>query len=156
MTEAWRPVVGWETVYEVSDLGRVRRVAATTRFPAGHLLVPTPNQKGYHQVRLTAGPLSSLRCVHRLVAEAFLTPGEGQTQVDHVDGDKANNALGNLEWVSQAENVRRSYALGLHKPQKGTANGRWVDGRYARDPDDIDELAHLLRRNVLTEGRVSW
>jgi len=115
MTERWLPVVGYEGRYEVSDLGRVRRMARSVicwhgpRIMSARLLVArfqwTCGTFGYRIVKLldAAGRVRS-RKIHRLVLQAFI----GQAPVGHIglhnDGNTENNALGNLRWGTYLEN----------------------------------------------------
>lgn len=64
------------------------------------------------------------RTVHRTIALAFLPKESGKDFVNHIDGDKQNNSVSNLEWCTREENVQHAYSLGLKKPQPGTRNGR--------------------------------
>lgn len=97
--ESWRPVVGYEGHYEVSDLGRVRSVRT------GRILRPnTISRYGHQQVKLCMLGRKQDLLVSRLVLEAFVGPGDGQ-QARHVnENDASNNALTNLAWGTQAEN----------------------------------------------------
>ena len=93
--EVWRPVVGYEGLYEVSNLGRVKTV---------RLLTPCKDAYGYPLVGLTKdGQLRSLR-VHRLVAEAFIPNPHNLPMVNHKDEDKGNSHVDNLEWCTHAYN----------------------------------------------------
>ena len=98
MREEWRDVEG--TGYKVSSLGRVigRR---------GKLLRLTKNGAGYCVFSIDG----DMTYVHRAVALAFLGAAPGK-QVDHIDGNKDNNAVENLRWVTGSENVSHAYALG--------------------------------------------
>jgi hypothetical protein len=115
-TEAWLPVVGWEAWYEVSDLGRVRRIDYRVNRPVNDrrvvtLLSPSLNSGGYLSVILSApGVKRRTRVVHLLVADAFLGPRAPGLEIDHVDMNRANPRLANLEAVTHRENVRRSRA----------------------------------------------
>lgn len=97
MREKWRPVVGYEGLYEVSNLGRVRRVK---------IIEPTRKKHGYMQVSLVDrnGVRKSLR-LHRIVAEAFIPNPEGKPQVNHRDENPENNRAVNLEWATAEENT---------------------------------------------------
>ena len=68
--------------------------------------------KGYRQISLHNGPKSAK--VHRLVALAFIPNTESKPQINHLDGDKTNNSVNNLEWCTQSENILHSYATGLN------------------------------------------
>jgi len=97
-SEIWKPVVGYETAYEVSNLGRVRSsrgVLKLCRHPSGHLHVSLSS----HGVRVTAK-------VHRLVLTAFVGAAPANTEARHLDGDPTNNQLNNIVWASRSENMR--------------------------------------------------
>lgn len=108
MLELWKPVVGYEGSYEVSNLGRVRsldRFNSRGYWIKGRQLALNKNQKGYLRVGLFDGCRQRLKSVHRLVAEAFIPNSENKPQVNHLDEDKSNNAVTNLEWVTNKENA---------------------------------------------------
>lgn len=121
MTEEWRPVVGFEAHYEVSNFGAVRRTAPAKRTFAGRVLKPRFNPDGYTGVVLCADRRRTTVAVHRLVAAAFIGHPNGM-EVNHKDGCKHNNALDNLEYVTRSENQRHAYKTGLHVALKGETN----------------------------------
>jgi hypothetical protein len=111
MKELWKPVLGYEHLYEVSNLGRVRSLPreaplgrwAGTQHVAGQLRSPRTQKTGYQIVSLRQpGGKRRHHLVHRLVLAAFTGPSD--LQVNHKDLDKTNNQLDNLEWVSSAAN----------------------------------------------------
>ena len=112
--ETWKAVKGFPD-YAVSDKGRVKRVTDTTRCPAGTILKPCRHPAGYLAIGL-GGPRKSpnVRLIHRLVAEAFLGPCLKGYEVNHKDGNKQNNAVGNLEYCTGSENKRHAVAMGLY------------------------------------------
>lgn len=97
MREAWRPVVGYEGLYEVSNLCRLRRIK---------IIEPTKKKHGYMQVSLVNknGVRKSFR-LHRIVAAAFVPNPEGKPQVNHIDENPENNRAVNLEWATAEENT---------------------------------------------------
>ena len=111
MADLWKDVVGFEGIYQVSNEGRVRsldRVSDRGRRLKGKVLATAPGGRTgeYRSVQLffLNGDVKR-EYVHRLVAEAFLgTPKEG-LQVNHIDENKANNKVTNLEWVTPSENI---------------------------------------------------
>ena len=116
--EEWRPVVGWEGWYEVSDIGRCRRVRQGKSTYPGKVIRIHVGPK-YPQVALTKDAATRQRAIHILVAEAFLGPRPSGLQVNHKDGDKANASVANLEYVTASDNQRHSYAMGLQVPRTG-------------------------------------
>lgn len=121
--EVWAPVPGYVGLYEVSTHGRVRSLPRETGASRGHrqllegrMLNPKPlAQGGYLRVLLRkGGGYAQKVLVHRLVAQAFLPNPLGKEYVHHIDGNRANCRVENLEWVTARENVRLSYACGAH------------------------------------------
>lgn len=109
-TEVWRPVRGFEGVYEVSFDGKVRRIAPGRGAKVGRILKPTTNRKveGYLFLFLYRECKSTRHYVHRIVAEAFHGPAPEGQEVNHIDGDKLNCCASNLEWVTKQENARHA------------------------------------------------
>lgn len=100
LLEIWKPVVGYEGSYEVSNLGRVKRTRPAQGTRPGHILSPVVGKKGYLQVKL----LRKVVRVHRIVAKAFL--GESDLpMVRHLDGNPANNSAENLAWGTSQDNT---------------------------------------------------
>lgn len=128
MNEVWRDVVQYPTLYEVSNLGRVRskdRFVSKVRSNGrpynqhcrGRLLTLYTDPKfGYVYVWLQVQPKPRNCTVHRLVAEAFLPNPDNKPQVNHIDGNKTNNNLANLEWATAAENNNHALVTGLRVP----------------------------------------
>lgn len=97
--EEWRDIPGYEGCYQVSSIGRVRSVR---RSRPGRLM-KLSNRRGYRQVGLTKDDTYKAPPVHRLVLAAFVGPSK--LQVNHIDCDKANNRLENLEYCTPQENI---------------------------------------------------
>ena len=111
--EVWKPVIGYEGRYEVSNFGRVKSLPNCRR-KTEHIMAQDINSvHGYVQVHLSKNGKAKSERVHRLVMEAFTdyrSKGYVQYQeIDHIDGDKTNNALSNLQIVSHTENMRRAH-----------------------------------------------
>lgn len=112
----WKTIKGYEGLYEVSNDGRVRRlrfINGRHNFEKIKESKQTLNTCGYMTVNLCKNGKSNTKRVHRLVAEAFL--GESNLQIDHIDGNKQNNNLSNLEYVTPKENTNRAWNIGLAK-----------------------------------------
>lgn len=113
--ELWKPlpIEGYADRYEVSNCGRVRNSLSQVG------LKPGTQSSGYLTVSLHPRPQRSF-LVHRLVALAFLPkPVSERRQVNHIDGNKRNNVMTNLEWVTPVENNRHAIKTGLTPKQKG-------------------------------------
>lgn len=125
-TETWKPIVGYEGLYEVSSKGSIRRVDATVPVTRngksfvinrrGHIMKPcTSKRTGYMLVQLSAFGKVSCKSVHVLVCEAFHGPRPIGFDCAHLDGTRTNNASDNLSWVSKSENQS-------HRVMHGTDN----------------------------------
>lgn len=120
MKEEWKPITDYEDSHEVSNLGRVRSlnrvVMGGSRWGAhqerkkGKIIAQFTNRDGYKCVHIKKNKHQKEFKVHRLVALAFF--GEPKTpnmEVNHIDGDKANNTVSNLEWVTHEDNIRHNF-----------------------------------------------
>ena len=116
MTEIWKDIVDYEGLYQVSSLGRVRsyyakngRLSDKTKILSGKR-----DKEGYVEVSLCKNGIVTYMRVHRIVASTFLK-GDVTFQVNHIDGNKANNSVDNLEFVTPRENSIHAHSTGLHK-----------------------------------------
>jgi hypothetical protein len=122
--ETWKDVVGYEGVYQVSNHGRVKRIGHARGATPGRILKPAQNLKGYLHVSLSRSQKRRDAEVHRLVAEAFLWHAPSPDhEVNHKNGNKQDNRVENLEWVTRCQNVQHSVRQ-LHADRaKGEENG---------------------------------
>lgn len=130
-SEVWKPVVGYEGIYEVSNMGCLRRLSHYVRsknngfaFIKQMEIKPTLSGCGYLRVGLARNGEKKLRSVHRLVAEAFISNPLNLPQVNHKDENKENNSVGNLEWCDAKYNTN----YGTHN-QRVSLNGKNKGGR---------------------------
>ena len=124
--EGWRPVTGYESFYHVSSLGRVKRVAGGRGVKeVGNILKPWLNREGYCVVMMSDGGRRSTRktpTVHSLVALTFLGPRPTPDhQINHVNADRADNRLTNLEYVTRKGNME--HAVRLQRVAVGSRQG---------------------------------
>lgn len=133
MNEVWHPCAGFETHYEVSNLGNVRSIERMVPHHRGGLkkspskvLRQAVGGAGYKIVSFCVDGLKSNQLVHRLVARAFIPNESNKPQVNHKNGVKTDNTVQNLEWVTASENGLHSYAvlgnLAKNKPAFGITN----------------------------------
>lgn len=115
--EQWRSVVGYEGWYEVSNHGRVRRMKSYRSTFVGRILKLGIN-RGYLRVVLSRGGSIKGARVHQLVTAAFIGPCPDGKEVNHIDGDKTNNYVSNLEYLTPSENHRHAYRIGTHLPTR--------------------------------------
>lgn len=132
--EIWKPVeFDFDSIkIEVSNLGRVRELG-------GGLRSINDNGYGYKTANVYNRDTRKVMVyyVHRLVALTFIgEPPEGKTQINHKDGDKENNAVDNLEWVSAKENIR-------HMHEEGLNTNRIYHGKLVRKSDEIVAKAYF-------------
>ena len=127
MNEEWKPIEGYEDKYEVSSLGRVRN-------KYGRILAQCKKKNAdYLRVHLAKDNTARWFSVHRLVAIAFLPREEGKDTVNHLDHDKTNNCVDNLDWCSLKENC--AYAA--------------QEGRYKVPYENLKKGLALLKKGVI-------
>lgn len=113
MTEQWRE---WrDGTYEVSGLGNIRRAKPGISTFVGRPVKPLISAGGYAQVHLASGGKTHRVYVHHVVMEAFKGTRQSGLVVNHIDGTRTNNALANLEYVTQKENVAHALAAGIRR-----------------------------------------
>ena len=159
MEEIWKPIEGYEGLYEVSNFGRARSYIPPTnskRLIRSVPLIMTPqmNDNGYMVVALIKNKARKVFRIHRLVAFAFVETIEGKPYVNHIDGDKTNNNASNLEWCTRSENMMHAFRVGLVKPKTGKDNPRSrqvrmfdMGGNFIRRFDSAIEAARHFGRN---------
>lgn len=111
MGDTWSKIDGFPN-YSVSNTGKVRNDISRK------LKAPVKTGKGYQGVDLYKdGKRSKLR-IHRLVGKAFIDNPEDKPYINHKDGNKSNNVVGNLEWATCSENMKHAFKTGLAKPSR--------------------------------------
>ena len=114
--EIWKDVIGYEGLYQVSNLGNVKRVnsflGVNKKYLNGYFLKPLDNGKGYLRIKLTKNNESKRIMLHRIIACSFIDNPNNKKVVNHIDFNKKNNSISNLEWCSQKENVNHAVANG--------------------------------------------
>lgn len=127
IAEIWKSILGYEGAYEVSNYGRVRSLDRSIPFKGGarkhlgRILTPNRSTKGYLSVQLSDGERKSCRySIHRLVASAFIVNPDELPEVNHLDFNRENNTVSNLEWVTRSQNMKYSARAGRSNNPKPT------------------------------------
>jgi hypothetical protein len=126
MKETWKPVVGYEDYYEVSSLGRLRSLPKVVggrwgkcQYKGKIIKVIRNPSHGYGQLSLVGEWKKKTVRAHRVVAEAFIPNPGNKPYVNHIDCDKLNNRIDNLEWVTAKENTAHIIKMDRFNPKRG-------------------------------------
>lgn len=154
--EEWRPVVGYEGLYEVSNLGRVASLNYNGTGKRKELK-PTKAHHNYLNVRLyKEGEWKGVR-LHRIVANAFIPNPDKLPEINHKDENPTNNAVSNLEWCSHKYNC--NYGDRINRHRKSMTNGKLSKAVVATLPDGTIEhypsQAEAARKLKCSQGRIS-
>lgn len=168
--EIWRDVLGFEGLYQVSNLGKVKRLVRevhknnnlTQIFP--EKLIPSQKHiNGYYSVHLSNGIERKRLSLHRVVGMAFLDKIPNKEEINHIDCDKSNNQLTNLEWVNRSEN--QSYAFKFkQKTSKYTGvcffKNKWISNicingkKIQIGKFNTEQEAYLARKKFEEENNI--
>lgn len=163
--ERWLPVVGWEGLYEVSDLGKVRSLPRKTirGVLGGRELRPGMCSNGYMLVALCQNGRPESRLVHHLVADAFIGPRPDGHQCCHNDGTRDNNALDNLRWDDTAGNQSDRVKHGTSNRGERSSTAKLTEAQVLEiraDPRVQSKIATefgISRQNVsIIKRRINW
>lgn len=127
MKEIWKDIAGYENLYQVSNLGNIKSIGRMNYdintkkvvFLKKEMpLKPFLNHKGYKMVKLQKNKNKKTISIHRLVAQTFIDNPNNLPQVNHINGNKQDNRVENLEWCDNTYNYREAVRLGLKKERK--------------------------------------
>ena len=151
MNEIWKPIQGYEGIYEVSSFGRVRSVpreweqanrhGTLSRYRIDGCIIKPIFRRGYLSVGLRTDPkhLKAFQ-VHRLVAQTFVPNPDNMPQVNHKDEDKTNNRADNLEWVTpSANNLHGSHPVRVAQSKFKQISQYTKDGQFVKTYPSITE-----------------
>lgn len=138
--EIWKDIKDYEGLYQVSNYGRVKSLGGKSNHKKSIVLKQNKDKNGYFFVILKHNGTSKYYKVHRLVAEAFIPNPNNKPQVNHLDENKQNNNVYNLEWASCKENIRYSQSKKVNQYSK--------DGQFIKTWDCITEAAEKLNIQI--------
>lgn len=135
MEEIWKDIPGYEGLYQVSNLGRVKSLntiinckganGIDTHLRKGRVLKQCLDSKGYYFVGLSKNSIVKFKRIHKLMMDVFVPNVNKLPCINHKDGNKLNNTLDNLEWCTYSWNTKEAFRLGLNKSA--------TKGKYGKD-----------------------
>lgn len=165
-SEIWKPIVGWEGLYEVSNLGRVRSIDrkvpaknGSTETRKGKIKSLQKTRFGYMRVSLNKAKCRKTYMVHRLVADAFLPNPDNLPFINHKNETRDDNRVENLEWCTRIYNM--NYGTCRDKQRKSLINNPLLSKRvvkcdiYGNPLEEYPSMAEAARQNKLCQGRIS-
>lgn len=154
--EIWKDIKGYEGLYSISNTGRVKRlarnriIATGVNKPLKEKEIKTFKGKlGYIHVNLWKNGQIKQHRIHRLIMLAHTNKPEDKNIINHIDGDKSNNTLGNLEWCTARENTIHAYKTGLAKGKKGIENSQ---GRLTNE--EVISMRNLYATGEYTQKEI--
>jgi len=167
--EVWKPVVGYEGLYSVSNFGNIRSEGVLRGTVSGKLLKPQKWGRGYLYISLYKNQKPTTKKIHRLVLESFVGKRKKGIVSNHKNGNKQDNRLCNLEYCTVSQNGKHAFDTGLRISQKGEECGRaklnekdvikirklYKTGKYMKK--DIAEMFNITPTNVYSiVNKKSW
>lgn len=169
MNEVWKDIPNYEGYYQISNLGRVKSLKRIIIRRDGKPYLQkeknlklSKNHKGYLICNLSKNYKAKFKQVHRLVAETFIQNPNNLPQVNHIDGNKENNCVDNLEWITNYDNMQHSIETGLRDVKKITnklkeVNSRKIlqydlDGNFIKQYNsicDAEKELHIPNQNIV-------
>jgi len=160
MIEVWKDIPNYEGLYQASNKGRIKSLSY--RYHTGRrwftkkgkiLTFNNPSSNGYYMVCLSKNSVREYGTVHRFIGLAFLDLSEGKV-VNHIDGNKLNNHLTNLEACTNSENILHAIRMGFHKRKHGPNKNidivkeikTWLEEGFK--PGEIEKVYSLTARSI--------
>lgn len=151
--EEWRDVVGYEGLYQVSNLGRIKGQPRVTSFGNRQkriplrILRPLVSKRGYYVVGLSRDGVTKNHNIHRLVAEAFIPNPHKKRVIDHIDTNRLNNSIDNLRWCTDKENSNNPITK---EKNRRNCKAMWKNGVFEnRDNMTYRQVAQYTKDGTL-------
>lgn len=141
--EKWKDIQGYEGLYQVSDQGRIRK--------GNRIKSVRIDKGGYLTVWLSKHSVQKCLKVHRLVAFAFIPNPEMKRTVNHIDGNKQNNCVENLEWATHRENIIHANKIGLRKVTEAQRLSASRNGKKTCDQNRLKKRVFCTKDGIKNE-----
>ena len=164
MKEKWTDIKNYENCYQVSNLGNIRSLPRNGTIKHIRILKPYIDNHGYYIVTLSCKNIKKTYKIHRIVAETFINNPNNKTQINHIDGNKLNNNINNLEWCTILENNIHARENNLKPDDSGinNANSKFTkkDINYIRNMyikgDKIYGCIALANKFKVSKSTISY
>lgn len=160
MKEVWKDIEGYEGKYQISNLGRVKALDFK-RTKKERIMKPHINTSGYLAINLYKNAKFKTYRIHRLIAQAFISNPENKPCINHIDGNKLNNSIDNLEWCTHRENTIHAIKTGLSSSptvKYGTDNPKSkkvkqydLQGKFLKTWDCISDAGKSLNATHISD-----
>ena len=168
LNEIWKPIKGYEGLYEISNRGSIKSLEREIGNNGGiaikkeAILTPQQIRCGYYRIGLTdENKKRKMFLVHRLVATAFIPNPQNKSEVNHIDGNKKNNNLENLEWCTRGENLKHAYKTNLRTTEASKNNFKKMIEKHKRkviqkdiNQNIINEFKSIKEASKITETSI--
>lgn len=160
MKEVWKDIQGYEGIYQVSNLGKVKSLDRFIRKKGKRngvyhikekILKSSTDDTGYLQVNLSKNGIYEKVHIHRLVAKAFIKNPYKKLQVNHIDGNRINSMVNNLEWVTDSENKFHAWKNLPRKSLKRKVYQISKDNQIIKEWESIKEAQNSLKITHISE-----
>lgn len=157
MEEIWKDIENYENLYQISNFGRVKSLFRIIKTIKGYnitikekILKTVIDNTGYYAVSLWKNNKQSRLHIHRLVAKHFIINKNNKPFINHIDGNKLNNCVDNLEWCTPLENNVHAYNIGLN-PSRRKVNQYDLNGNFIKTWNSIKEANEYYKTSHISE-----
>ena len=146
--EIFEPIIGYEGLYSISNKGRVKSHISN------RILKPLLRKTGYLEICLYKNKRKKYYLLHRVVAEMFIKQVEGSNEINHIDGDKTNNCIENLEWSNRKQNLQHAYKNGLREDDVSPRRIKCYPKDNKNEVIFFESIYQAARRLKISQGNI--
>jgi len=145
--EIWQPIIGYEGSYEISNTVKIKSMKYIS---SGKIIEGDTTRKNERRVVLCKNGNQKRFLIHRLVGVAFILNPDNKPEINHIDGDRSNNHVTNLEWATRSENELHAYRTGLKTP---TRNER--SGHCRLSCQDVRDIRNMYKPKAVSQQKIA-